>query len=103
MDNDNTIEVTPIQEDEEFEMVPETRWDKVCNWIADHKIVVICSVIGLPILAFVLGCKLLSKTTEVEVQPEPGLMDRYDAIPVRTMSTTEYEYQLKPEFLNKEE
>lgn len=102
MNDDKIIEVAPIQEDEEFEMVPETKWDKVMDWVASHKAIVICSVIGLPILAFVLGWKLLSKTTEVEVQPEPGLMDRYDAIPVRTMSTTEYEYQLKPEFIDKE-
>lgn len=103
MDNDKIIEVAPIQEDEEFEFEPETKWDKVLNWVAAHKVLVCCTVIGLPILAFVLGCKIFSKTVEVEVQPEPGLLDKYDAIPVRTMTTTEYEYQLKPEFLNKEE
>lgn len=102
MDNDKIIEVAPVDNEEEFEFEPETKWDKVLNWVAAHKVLVCCTVIGLPILAFVLGWKLLSKTTEVEVLPEPGLMDKYDAIPVRTMSTTEYEYQLKPEFIEKE-
>ena len=75
-------------------------WEGVVDWIANHKLICCLSVIGIPILLIWFGAKLFSTTDTVEVEklPDPTIMDKFDRIPVKETSFTEYEYVLKPEY-----
>ena len=77
-------------------------WLKIAQWIGEHKVICIVSLIGLPILLVWLGAKIFSKTNTVTVEklPDPTIMDKYDRIPVTEHSYIDYEYVLKPEYKN---
>ena len=96
-ENDNIIDVTVANDPATPEL---STWDKVVNWIGEHKTLCIVSVIGLPIVLVWIGAKAFSKTNTVEVEklPDPTIMDRYDRIPKSSTENIEYKYVLKPEF-----
>ena len=73
-------------------------WEKTCHWIYCHKWVAIGTVIGIPVLLFIIGAKCFGKT--VVSEPVDSNLDHYQAIPSKTISTTEYEWELKPEYRN---
>ena len=88
-DDNDVVEVASVDE-------PKLDWwTRTLLWAKDHKVIVCCSIIGLPLLAIILGGKIFSKTIEVEKQPDPTIWDNYDPVPVRSYTTTEFEYRPK--------
>lgn len=98
---DKTIEDYDLNEDViDNETVEEKKpIDKVLDWVKGHKKeLIIGSVAGT--IGTILGAKALSKTEikEVEVAPDPTIMDKYDRIPVEEHSYVDYKYVLKKEY-----
>ena len=98
---DFDVEIDDLDETEETKKTEaQDWWESVVDWIANHKLICCLSVIGIPILLIWFGAKLFSTTDTVEVEklPDPTIMDKFDRIPVKETSFTEYEYVLKPEY-----
>ena len=98
---DFDVDLDDLDETEETKKVEaQNWWESVVDWIANHKLICCLSVIGIPILLIWFGAKLFSTTDTVEVEklPDPTIMDKFDRIPVKETSFTEYEYVLKPEY-----
>lgn len=105
MSNYDEFEEDDIEMDKTIEVTPSTdTWSRITNWIGNHKIACVCSVIGAPILLVWLGAKIFSKTitetVEVEKVPDPTIMDKYDRVPIAEHTYTEYNYVLKDEYRN---
>jgi len=86
-------------EDDDEEVVEESKLTKILNWAKDHKKgLIIGGAAGL--IGTLLGGKLFSKTEIKEVIKEPDLtiMDKYDRIPVEEHSFIDYKYVLKDEY-----
>jgi len=84
-----------VEEYDDLDDIPvkeDNLWDKIVEWIAGHKVLFIVTVIGLPVLLFVLGAKLFSKTVEVEKLPDPTVMDRFDCVPQDMTTYTTYKF-----------
>ena len=74
----------------------ETDWfTDLLAWCGEHKAVVICSIVGLPLFLIWFGAKIFSTHTveqvEVEVPAEEPYSDMVQ-VPVHTTVTTEYEW-----------
>lgn len=65
-------------------------WQRILQFVAEHKILSIVTVIGLPVLMFIIGAKCCSKT--VEKLPDPTLMDKFDLVPKDCMIITNCEF-----------
>lgn len=94
---DDNVQDYEINE-EGYAVQPKTWYEKGLDWCKEHKLIVCLSVIGLPVIAAFAGAKLFGKTKIVEKEPDPTIFDRYNQVPVRTMTTTEFEYVLKDEY-----
>lgn len=65
-------------------------WERILRFVAEHKVLSIVTVIGLPILMFVIGAKCCSKT--VQKLPDPGIMDKFDLVPKDGMIMANFEF-----------
>ena len=92
--DDDIIEVTKSEE---------TKFDKVVNWVKNHKAASIAAGVGAFFTSMFIGAKAFSKTKTVEVEklPDPTIMDKYDRIPVDETTYVNYKYVLKDEYNDK--
>ena len=91
---DFDVEIDDLNETEDEKKAEAADWwESVVDWIANHKLICCLSVIGIPILLIWFGAKLFSTTDtdEVEKLPDPTIMDKFDRIPAKETSFTEYE------------
>ena len=98
-ENDNILDLDDKFEDEP-EVVTESKSpvDKVLDWIKNHKKEVAIGA-GATTVGIILG-KVFTKPEikEVEVLPDPTLMDKYDRIPIEEHTYIDYKYILKDEY-----
>ena len=100
MDNFNDYDDEVIISSNEEETVTEKSGavDKFLNWLKNHKKEVAIGA-GATTVGIILG-KIFKKPEikEVEVLPDPTIMDKYDRVPVEEHCYTDFKYVLKPEY-----
>ena len=70
-------------------------FDTCVDWVKNHKVICILGVIFFPITLIVIGAKLFSTQTTIEIEKEvapPSCTDGYKKVPVSTYVETHYDW-----------
>ena len=95
-DVEKNVDAETVNDTQETEKEKDN-FDKVSDWVKNHKLAAVAGAAGTLIASVFVGAKAFSKTKVVEKKPDP-IMEHYDKVPIEEHAYTDYKYVLKPEY-----